>query len=145
MKTSHFRISVVDVRTLSISLPRWGKAVNLRESPRNEYEHSFPRCPIITTWWEVRGNSEEVRSEVNFLALLGNFPIWLISECEQSFLGVPSSPAAAGASPRRSLGFTDSFVLYSLTFVLFILKFAWQISTFAFRFSGIFSSCEARI
>ena len=33
-------------------------------------------------------------------------------------LGVPSSPAAAGASPRRSLGVTVSFVWYFLNFVV---------------------------
>ena len=33
-------------------------------------------------------------------------------------LGVPSSPSAEGASPRRSLGVTVSFVWYFLNFVV---------------------------
>jgi hypothetical protein len=36
--------------------------------------------------------------------------------------GVPSSPAAAGASPRRSLGVTVSLVWYSLNFAFGIFQ-----------------------
>ena len=36
-------------------------------------------------------------------------------------LGVPSSPSAEGASPRRRLGGTVSFVWYFLIFVLVIV------------------------
>ena len=37
----------------------------------------------------------------------------LFAECEQSFLAVPSSPAAAGASPRRSLRFRTANSMFS--------------------------------
>ncbi|MBQ3229087.1 MAG: hypothetical protein IJB43_10935, partial [Clostridia bacterium] len=71
-----------------------------------------------------------------------------------AFPGVPSSPAAAGASPRRSLEVSVSFVWVFLIFELFIkLKFALanfylNLSLKAKDFTRAkreFNFCEAKI
>ena len=77
--------------------------------------------------------------------LCGNFKFNQKRKCEHSVLGVPSSPSAEGASPRRSHRVITANSMFSLHWFYKIWNLPWQISTLTFRFSGIFHSREAWI